>query len=102
MRILEGHIEKSARVRGGKPRIAGTRITVADIFVMNLRMGQSPEEIAGKYDLSLADVHAAMAYYYDHRKEIEQSIADDEAFAKKFQRENPSILQAKLKTLRNG
>src|SRR5262249_24204968 len=99
MKILEGHIEKSARVRGGKPRIAGTRITVSDIVIMNLRMGQSLDEIAGKYDLFLAAVHAAMAYYYDHRKEIEQSITDDEAFAKKFQRQNPSLLQAKLKTL---
>ena len=65
--VLDHHIEITPEVRGGRPRIAGTRITVADIVIMHLRLGQSLEEIAGKYDLDLADVHAALAYYYDHR-----------------------------------
>lgn len=48
--------------RGGKPRIAGTRITVADVAIMHRRLGQSLEEIAGSYDLPLAAVYSAMAY----------------------------------------
>ncbi|HZQ10862.1 MAG TPA: DUF433 domain-containing protein [Anaerolineae bacterium] len=102
MKILEGHVEISPKVRGGKPRIAGSRITVADIVIMHLRMGQSLDEIAGKYNLSLASVHAAMAYYYDHRKEIDRNIEQDEKFAKTFRRSNPSLLQAKLKSMQNG
>jgi uncharacterized protein (DUF433 family) len=96
---IEQHIEITPDVRGGKPRIAGTRLAVADIALLHLRLGQTVEEIAGKYDLTLADVHAAMAYYYDHRKEIEQSIEDDAAYAEAFRRNNPSLLQAKLRTL---
>jgi uncharacterized protein (DUF433 family) len=97
--VLENHISVNPEVRGGKPRINGTRITVDDIVVMNLRLGQSLAEIAGKYDLWLAAVHAAMAYYYDHKSEIDEGIRQDEAYAEAFQRNNPSLLQKKLRTL---
>ncbi len=99
---LDRHIEMTPGTRGGKARIAGTRITVADIAMMNRRLGQSLEEISGKYDLSLAAVYAAMAYYYDHKDEIDRSIEEDEAFAEAFRRDNPSLLQEKLKSLINS
>lgn len=69
---------------------------------MHLRLGQSLEEIAGKYDLSLASVHAAMVYYYDHRIEIDSSIEEDAAFAEAFRHNNPSFLKEKLKALSHG
>ena len=97
--VLDGHIEITPNVRGGRPRIAGTRITVADVIIMHLRLSQSLEEIAGKYHLDLADLHAAMAYYYDHQGEIDESIGADESFAEAFRRHNPSRLQEKLKSL---
>ena len=96
---LNKYIEATPGTRNGKPRLAGTRMTVEDIVLLHLRMGQSLIEIAGKYDLPLAAVHTAMAYYYDHRDEIDQSIAEDEAFAEAFRRNNPSLLQEKLKAL---
>lgn len=102
MKVLEEHVEITPDVRGGRPRISGTRITVADVVIMHLRMGQSLEEIAGKYHFPLAAAHAAMVYYYDHRGEIDESISKDIAFAEAFRRENPSLLQAKLKALQNG
>ena len=43
---LDRYIETSPDVRGGRPRIADTRLTVADVVVMYLRLGQSLEEIA--------------------------------------------------------
>jgi uncharacterized protein (DUF433 family) len=100
--VMKQHIETNPEVRGGKPYISGTRITVADIVLMHLRLGQSLEEIAGKYDLSLAAVHAAMVYYYDHRVEIDSSIEEDAAFAEAFRRNNPSPLKEKLKALSHG
>jgi uncharacterized protein (DUF433 family) len=100
--VLDRHIEITPNVRGGRPRIAGTRITVADVVIMHLRLGQSLEAIAGKYDLDLAGVYAAMAYYYDHRAEIDESIEADQAFAEAFRRNNPSLLQAKLRALHSG
>jgi hypothetical protein len=53
-------------------------------------------EIAGKYDLPLAVVYAAMAYYYDHQEEIDRSIAEDRAFAEAFRQNNVSPLRSKL------
>ena len=100
--VMDGYIELTPEVRGGKPRLSGTRLTVADLVVLHWRLGQSLEEIAGKYDLALAAVYAAMAYYYDHRAEIDRSIEEEAAFAEAFRRHNPSLLQERLKALGRG
>ena len=90
---IENHIEITPGVRGGKPRLAGTRITVDDVVVMHLRIGQSLLEIAGRYDLDPAAVYAAMAYYFDHRDEIDCSIKTDRAYAEAFRQNNPLLLR---------
>lgn len=100
--VLNGHIEVMSAVRGGKPHLAGTRITVDDVVLMHYRLGQSLEEIAGKYDLSLAAVFSAMAYYYDHRDEVDRRIQEDQVFVEAFRRANPSPLQEKLQALSHG
>ena len=99
---LDRYIETTPDIRNGRPRIADTRITVADIVLMYLRLGQSLEEIAGKYDLPLAAVYAAMAYYYDHQAELDQSMSADHDFAEAFRNNNPSRLRAKLQALKHG
>jgi len=99
---LDRYIEMTPDVRSGRPRIADTRIAVADVVLMYLRLGQSLEEIAGKYDLPLAAVYAAMAYYYDHQEEIDRSISEDGAFAEAVRQNCPSPLQSKLRSLKRG
>ena len=69
-RVLDQHIEITPEVAGGKPRIAGHRITVQNIAIWHEWMGLSADEIAAEYGLSLADVYAALAYTYDHRAGI--------------------------------
>ena len=96
------HIEMTPGMRGGKPRIAGTRIAVQDVMVMHLKMGYSLLEIATKYDLLVAAVYDAMAYYYDHRQEIDREMAEDDAFVDEFMRQNPGRLQAKIKELKGN
>ncbi len=49
--------------------------------------------------LSLAAVYAAIAFYYDHKADIERQIQEDEAFVEAFRRNNPSKLRQKLKAL---
>ena len=93
-------IETSSDVRSGKPRISGTRITVEDIAVMHLKLGMSLIEIAGVYELSLAQVYAAMAYYFEHREDIEKRIEEEEVLIQEYQRNHTSILQTKLEQLR--
>jgi hypothetical protein len=46
--------------------------------------------------LNLADVSAALAYYFDHRAEIDQSIAEREAFAEALRQRTPSKVRQKL------
>ena len=99
-RSLDEHIEVTPGVCSGKQRIAANRITVQNIVICHDRMGRSPEEIAVEYDLSLGDVHAALAFYFDHREEIDKSIKDDEAFVAELQTDTGSKLFEKLRNLR--
>ena len=47
--------------------------------------------------ITLADVHSALAYYFDHVQEIQEDIRADREYADEFFRSNPSLLDAKLK-----
>lgn len=78
---LPTYIAITDDIRSGKPCIAGTRMTVADIATMYLRMGQSLAEISDRYQLSLAAVYAEMAFYFEHRPAIDQRTAEVEALA---------------------
>lgn len=100
--VAIAHVAVDPAIRGGRPHLAGSRITVADVVLMHLRLGQSLDEIAGKHDLPLAALHAAMAYYYDHREDIDRAIDDDDAFQQAFRRHNPSPLREKLASLARG
>ncbi|MEA5552417.1 DUF433 domain-containing protein [Anabaena cylindrica UHCC 0172] len=99
--VSQEYIEIAADVRSGKPRIAGTRIAVEDVAVMHLKLGYSLIEIAGKYDLSLASVYAAMAYYFDHRDEIDELAAQENEIVEVLKQNHPSRLQEKLRQSRN-
>lgn len=87
---LDQRIERTEGICGGKPRIAGHRITVQDIVVWHERLGRSVDEIANEYDLSLADVYAALAYYFAHRERIDRSIEESRAFVEKMKEEMSS------------
>ena len=72
-----GHIEVDER---GVARIAGSRTKVAQIVLDMRGRGWGPDEIRSQYPhLSLADIHAAMASYYDHQAEIDAQIEKDRA-----------------------
>ncbi len=96
MDTISSHIEVTSGVAGGKPRIAGHRTTVQDIVVWHERLGLDADEIATEYGLSLADVYAALAYYYDHRAEIDRAIREDDAFIAELRRRTPSKVSAKI------
>lgn len=74
------HISKTPGVCGGRACIEGTRIRVIDIVCLH-EEGLAPEQMLHQFSsrpLTLAEVHAALAYYYDHREEIEASFASEE------------------------
>jgi uncharacterized protein (DUF433 family) len=94
--VITRHIETTPGVAGGKPRIAGHRITVQNVVIRHERMGVSADEIASDFGVSLADVYAALAYYYDHRKEIDEAILADETYISELRTRIPSKLGKKI------
>jgi len=97
METVSKHIEQSFNIADGKPRIAGRRITVQNIAVWHERLGKTADEIASEFDLSLAEVYAALAYYFDHRDEIDELILKEQQFVSELKKEIPSKLTSKLK-----
>ncbi len=89
---LNQHIEITPGISDGKPRIAGHRITVENIVIWHERLGKSTDEIASDYDITLADVYAALAYYFDHRHEIDQSLEESRAFVNTLRQKSSSKL----------
>ena len=63
-------------VRQGVPILAGTTVTVADVMMAKVYHHQEPDEIAEWYNLTLAQVHAALAFYYIHKEMMDQQIRD--------------------------
>ena len=67
-------ITKNPAVRGGKPCVAGTGLRVTDLVIAHLFHKPSPEEISVDYGLSLPPAYASLAYYYQHRDELDEDI----------------------------
>ena len=81
-------IARTPGVCGGRPRIAGTGVSVRRVVVW-YKLGLAPEEIADRIGhLSLAQVLAALAYYHANREEIETGLAAEEAEADRLEREH--------------
>lgn len=84
-------------VRGGRPCVAGTGLRVIDLVMASLFHQRAPGELAADYDLSLAEVHAALAYYYQHKETLDADIRDVLATAGGYKqqgigRRGPSLL----------
>ncbi|MFN8473417.1 MAG: DUF433 domain-containing protein [Anaerolineae bacterium] len=101
-KTLDEHIEITPGVAGGKPRIAGHRITVHNIVVWHERLGRSADEIASEFDLSLADIYAALAYYFDHRETIDRELDESQTFIGVLREQTPSPLTQKLQERRSN
>jgi len=81
-------ITQTPGIHGGRPIIAGTGVTVQRIAAW-YKLGYSPEEIARKIDhLSLAQIYAALAYYYANRETIDADIADENETYEQLLREH--------------
>ena len=88
----------------GKPCIPGTGIRVWDIYVLYERQGRTPDEIVAAYpNLTLADVHAALAYYWDNKDIIDQQMKEADEFVEQLKAANgPSPLARKLGAMESG
>jgi len=69
-------IATNPKIRGGRPFILGTTITVADVAIAKIYQMLDADGIADWYDLTLPQVYSALAYYYDHKAAIDESILE--------------------------
>ncbi|MEY2395129.1 MAG: hypothetical protein QOF94_1474 [Acidobacteriaceae bacterium] len=95
------HIHKAAGEPARLERIP--RIRVAQIVADHLGYGWSAEEIIRQYPhLTPAEVHAALAYYFDHREEIDAELAAKLCELDRMAQAPPSPLRLRLLALRQG
>src|SRR5271154_5062422 len=98
----QDRIVRTPGICGGENCIAGPPGRVLDIVVWHEHQGMTPDEIVSHIpSITLADVHAALAYYFDHIEEIQEEMRAERAFAEEFRRKNPSLLETKLRQERS-
>lgn len=99
LNMSQASIEHITIDEKGVARLIGHPLEVMHIAV-HARRGMPVEEIhAGYPQLTLAQIHAALAYYYDHQPQIEKRIDDTQRFAESMRTrtENPELAE-KLRT----
>jgi len=75
------HITSNPQILSGVPIVEGTRTPVRSIAGYS-NMGMTPDEILGALPhLSPAQIFAALAYYFDHREEIDANIEENNSYA---------------------
>ena len=87
----------------GHARIRGTGFKVRILAEEHLT-GASPEELQQWHpQLSLSQIYSAFAYYYDHKQEIDEEIAELNRFAEEFRaQQGESLLAKKLREIGKG
>ncbi len=80
-------IVSNPKLRSGRPIIAGTTLRVQDVAAHHRYNHYTPEELADELQISLAQVHAALSYYFAHQTDIDAQIQADTDFAHKAKEE---------------
>jgi uncharacterized protein (DUF433 family) len=87
----------------GVPWIVGANTKVVEVVLDKLAHNSTPEEMHEQYPhLSLAQIHAALSYYYEHQAEVDADIERRDRFVEELraQQTNPFTreeLEARLK-----
>jgi len=92
-KTVYSHITKDPEVCGGRACIDGTRIRVVDIACLQ-REGYTPDKMLEVYpSLNLAQLHAALSYYYENPQEIESALQEDREVAERIERDRADFLR---------
>lgn len=91
------YISTNKKIRRGEPCIIGTGIRVLDIAVRYELMGQSPEDIILAYPhITLAQIHDALSYYYEHKSEMDKKWKEAAKKVNALKQKTSSLLEQKL------
>lgn len=99
------HVEiRQNRAGQNRAFIGGTRVRVQDVYAMSEIHGLSPDQIVEQLPhLTLGQVHAALAYYFDHREQILNELREDDEFVRAMRTETgPGPLEQRLKAARGN
>jgi uncharacterized protein (DUF433 family) len=83
------HISEDSQVMGGSPCIAGTRIRVMDL-VRAYKSGVPVDELQEYFSsraLTLSEIHAALAYYFDHQEALDAVFAEEQKLGQQAERQ---------------
>jgi uncharacterized protein (DUF433 family) len=90
-------IVRNPKVRGGAPVVGPTGVRVMDVAVRYEVLGMSPEEIASALPhLTLAQIHAALSYYYAHKAELDREWKAALRRTGTLRKRSTSLLERKL------
>ena len=83
----------------GVPFIAGTTLKVVELVMAQMAHGWSPEELHFQHPyLTLGQIYSALAYYWDHKQELDADIERRGRWAEQARQEaGPSPLASKLR-----
>lgn len=75
------------------PVLQGTRVRILDIGIESEYLGKSPDEIVRAHPkLTLAQVHEALAYFYQHIREMREKLKRDQTFVERLKLHYPRKL----------
>jgi uncharacterized protein (DUF433 family) len=92
---IDTKIVQSPDNMGNQPHIAGRRIRVKDIVLWFESLGMSADEIADAYDLTLADVYSALAFYHLHQNSLREQWEREQMQVSKLKETTPSKINRK-------
>ncbi|HOY20716.1 MAG TPA: DUF433 domain-containing protein [Haliscomenobacter sp.] len=90
---IDNRIVTDQGILGGQPHIAQRRIRVKDIVQWYDLLKMDADEIAAAYDLELADIFAALAYYYHHRVALQETWEKEELLVAELRKNIPSKIK---------
>jgi uncharacterized protein (DUF433 family) len=78
------YVVSDPEVRGGQPLVAGTTLRVSDLAAYHTLAGLTPEQLSVQFELDMARVHAALAYYYQNKSAIDAEIRSNADLSEVF------------------
>lgn len=86
-------IVRDEDVPSGEPRIEGSRITVQDVKRRVIDEDEDPHVVAGEYEITLAELFSALAYYYENREAFETRERETSATRREGERRTRQVVE---------
>jgi len=97
-KVRHPYIAIEPELKGETPVIAGTRTKVMDIVIRYEHGGMTPDQIVEQFPhLTLAQIHDALSYYYEHKSELDEQYKKERVFVNELRKLYPPKLKPRLK-----